>query len=141
MSHACTQAYTLYSSTHNDMCTIYFVFMCITTIIIITCIDFACFLLALSQIYQDLLFATYSFSLWQEDKEPVFDSVKTILGMLEVSAEFAQNITFNHDKIKKALPAGHLDATTLADYLVKKVYFHFFQNFHYHRNFAHLHKH
>ncbi|XP_058221258.1 argininosuccinate lyase, chloroplastic [Rhododendron vialii] len=56
----------------------------------------------------------------QEDKEPVFDSVKTIIGMLEVSAEFAQNITFNQERIKKALPAGHLDATTLADYLVKK---------------------
>lgn len=41
--------------------------------------------------------------------------------MLEVSAEFAQNITFNHERIRKALPAGHLDATTLADYLVKKV--------------------
>ncbi|XP_050379183.1 argininosuccinate lyase, chloroplastic [Argentina anserina] len=56
----------------------------------------------------------------QEDKEPVFDSVKTILGMLEVSAEFAQNISFNKERIQKALPAGHLDATTLADYLVKK---------------------
>ncbi|KAJ8773319.1 hypothetical protein K2173_028496 [Erythroxylum novogranatense] len=56
----------------------------------------------------------------QEDKEPVFDSVKTIIGMLEVSAEFAQNITFNQHRIQKALPAGHLDATTLADYLVKK---------------------
>ncbi|XP_022976892.1 argininosuccinate lyase, chloroplastic-like [Cucurbita maxima] len=56
----------------------------------------------------------------QEDKEPVFDSVKTILGMLEVSAEFAQNISFNRERIEKALPAGYLDATTLADYLVKK---------------------
>lgn len=60
----------------------------------------------------------------QEDKEPVFDSVKTIMGMLEVSAEFAENITFNQERIRKALPAGHLDATTLADYLVKKVYQH-----------------
>lgn len=41
--------------------------------------------------------------------------------MLEVSAEFAQNFTFNLERIQKALPAGHLDATTLADYLVKKV--------------------
>lgn len=41
--------------------------------------------------------------------------------MLEVSAEFAQNITFNSERIQNALPAGHLDATTLADYLVKKV--------------------
>ncbi|XP_021742231.1 argininosuccinate lyase, chloroplastic-like [Chenopodium quinoa] len=56
----------------------------------------------------------------QEDKEPVFDSVKTIVGMLEVSSEFAQNVTFNRNKIQKSLPAGHLDATTLADYLVKK---------------------
>lgn len=60
-------------------------------------------------------------SLEQEDKEPLFDSVRTILGMLEVTTEFACNITFNHAKIKRALPAGHLDATTLADYLVKKV--------------------
>lgn len=42
--------------------------------------------------------------------------------MLEVTAEFAQNITFNHERIERALPAGHLDATTLADYLVKKVF-------------------
>ncbi|KAG6784351.1 hypothetical protein POTOM_010042 [Populus tomentosa] len=56
----------------------------------------------------------------QEDKEPVFDSVKTVVGMLEVSAEFAQNITFNQERIQKSLPAGHLDATTLADYLVNK---------------------
>lgn len=57
----------------------------------------------------------------QEDKEPLFDSVKTILGMLEVTTEFAQNITFNRARIQKVLPAGHLDATTLSDYLVKKV--------------------
>lgn len=37
-----------------------------------------------------------------------------------MSAEFAQNITFNAKRIHKALPAGYLDATTLADYLVKK---------------------
>lgn len=62
----------------------------------------------------------FPFLFVQEDKEPVFDSVKTIVGMLEVCAEFAQNVSFNRDKIQKALPAGHLDATTLADYLVKK---------------------
>ena len=37
-----------------------------------------------------------------------------------MSAEFAHNITFNEARIQKALPAGYLDATTLADYLVKK---------------------
>ncbi|CAF1787338.1 unnamed protein product [Brassica napus] len=57
---------------------------------------------------------------FQEDKEPMFDSTKTIMGMIDVSAEFAQNVTFNEDRIKRSLPAGHLDATTLADYLVKK---------------------
>lgn len=62
-----------------------------------------------------------SFYLKQEDKEPLFDSVRTISGMLEVTTEFAQNITFNRARIQRALPAGHLDATTLADYLVKKV--------------------
>ncbi|XP_078428671.1 L-Aspartase-like family protein [Wolffia australiana] len=56
----------------------------------------------------------------QEDKEPLFDSVKTIMGMLEVTAEFAMNIKFNLARIQRALPAGHLDATTLADYLVNK---------------------
>lgn len=57
----------------------------------------------------------------QEDKEPLFDSVETILAMLEVSTEFAQNIYFNKERIMKSLPAGHLDATTMADYLVYKV--------------------
>jgi argininosuccinate lyase len=56
----------------------------------------------------------------QEDKEPLFDSVKAILGMLEVCTEFAQNISFNSKRIQRSLPAGYLDATTLADYLVKK---------------------
>lgn len=51
----------------------------------------------------------------------MFDSVRAILGMLEVSAEFAMNITFNRERIQKSLPAGFPGATTLADYLVKKV--------------------
>jgi argininosuccinate lyase len=51
----------------------------------------------------------------------LFDSVKAILGMLEVCTEFAQNISFNSKRIPRFLPAGYLDATTLADYLVKKV--------------------
>ncbi|KAJ4755657.1 Argininosuccinate lyase [Rhynchospora pubera] len=56
----------------------------------------------------------------QEDKEPLFDSVKAIIGMLEVTSVFAANITFNGERIRSSLPAGYLDATTLADYLVKK---------------------
>lgn len=74
-----------------------------------------------SRQYIESNFKSVLFLYVQEDKEPVFDSVKAIIGMLEVSAEFAQNITFNSERIQNALPAGHLDATTLADYLVKKV--------------------
>lgn len=54
------------------------------------------------------------------------DTIKTIL---EVTAEFAQNVTFNKERIAKSLPAGHLDATTLADYLVYKVGSTFFHEF------------
>ncbi|KAL2650025.1 hypothetical protein R1flu_018153 [Riccia fluitans] len=56
----------------------------------------------------------------QEDKEPLFDSVETVIGVLEVTTEFARNVTFNKDRLQKTLPAGHLDATTMADYLVYK---------------------
>lgn len=57
----------------------------------------------------------------QEDKEPLFDSMETIQTVLEVTAEFAQNVTYNKERIARSLPAGYLDATTLADYLVYKV--------------------
>ncbi|BBM97240.1 argininosuccinate lyase [Marchantia polymorpha subsp. ruderalis] len=56
----------------------------------------------------------------QEDKEPLFDSVETTIGVLEVTTEFAQNVTFNKERLAKSLSAGHLDATTMADYLVYK---------------------
>lgn len=53
----------------------------------------------------------------------MFDSVATTLGVLEVTAEFAENVTFNRERLAKSLSAGHLDATTMADYLVYKVLF------------------
>ncbi|XP_002974499.2 argininosuccinate lyase, chloroplastic [Selaginella moellendorffii] len=56
----------------------------------------------------------------QEDKEPLFDSVETIGTVLEVTTEFSQNVTFNRKRISASLSAGHLDATTMADYLVNK---------------------
>eukprot|EP00899_Mesostigma_viride_P027452 jgi/Mesvir1/7892/Mv11824-RA.1 len=56
----------------------------------------------------------------QEDKEPLFDSTETIHISLDVLAEFARRVTFNRDRIAKSLPRGHLDATTMADYLVRK---------------------
>lgn len=50
----------------------------------------------------------------QEDKELVFDNIKTITGMLEVCAEIAHNIAFNREKIKET---GHFNVTTFAHYL------------------------
>lgn len=47
--------------------------------------------------------------------------METVLATLEVTAEFAYNVKFNKERIQASLPAGHLDATTLADYLVYKV--------------------
>lgn len=41
--------------------------------------------------------------------------------MLEVLAEFAQNITYNLDRIQNALPAHFLDASILAYYLLQKI--------------------
>lgn len=50
------------------------------------------------------------------------DNVKTIVRMLEECSEFAQNVTFNKDRIRNSLRATyHLDATKIADYLVKEV--------------------
>ena len=57
----------------------------------------------------------------QEDKEGVFDSVKTALLSLEVLNEMIDEMTVNVEQMEKACMIGHLSATDLADYLVKKV--------------------
>eukprot|EP00002_Diphylleia_rotans_P001952 TRINITY_DN11192_c0_g1_i2.p1 TRINITY_DN11192_c0_g1~~TRINITY_DN11192_c0_g1_i2.p1 ORF type:complete len:471 (+),score=101.13 TRINITY_DN11192_c0_g1_i2:61-1473(+) len=56
----------------------------------------------------------------QEDKEPLFDSIDTAKGCLEMTIEFATKISFNERAIQNSLERGFLDATTLADYLVLK---------------------
>ncbi len=56
----------------------------------------------------------------QEDKEGVFDSVKTALLSLEVLNEMIDEMTVNVEKMEKACMIGHLSATDLADYLVKE---------------------
>jgi argininosuccinate lyase len=56
----------------------------------------------------------------QEDKEGVFDSVKTILISLEILNEVLKTMIVNEDKMQQACQTGHLTATDLADYLVKK---------------------
>jgi len=57
----------------------------------------------------------------QEDKEGVFDSVKTALLSLEVLNEMMDEMTVNVEVMEKACMIGHLSATDLADYLVKEV--------------------
>jgi len=56
----------------------------------------------------------------QEDKEPVFDSAKTVLGSLEVMAGLIKGLGFKKDRMEAAAKDGLLAATDLADYLVEK---------------------
>lgn len=57
----------------------------------------------------------------QEDKEGVFDSVKTAELSLAVMSEMLSEMRINSDKMQNACMVGHLSATDLADYLVKKI--------------------
>ena len=57
----------------------------------------------------------------QEDKEGVFDSVKTALLSLQVLNEMIADMRVNKEAMEAACMVGHLTATDLADYLVKEV--------------------
>jgi len=57
----------------------------------------------------------------QEDKEGAFDSITTATLSLRVLDEMMEMMTVNSDKMEQACMIGHLSATDLADYLVKKV--------------------
>lgn len=56
----------------------------------------------------------------QEDKEGVFDSVKTAKLSLMVLKEMIDEMRVNKDNMQNACKVGHLSATDLADYLVKQ---------------------
>ncbi|MCL2492133.1 MAG: argininosuccinate lyase [Coriobacteriia bacterium] len=56
----------------------------------------------------------------QEDKEPFFDSVDTVLDSLNVMLSIMESITFHTDIMRKAAGGGFMVATDLADYLVGK---------------------
>lgn len=56
----------------------------------------------------------------QEDKEPMFDTVDTVKGCLEVLYEMLQVIQFKHENMKNALREGFITATDVADYLSRK---------------------
>jgi argininosuccinate lyase len=56
----------------------------------------------------------------QEDKEGVFDSVKTLDISLDILTAIMDTLIINVDTMQNACKVGHLSATDLADYLVQK---------------------
>ncbi|MDX9814175.1 MAG: argininosuccinate lyase [Sulfurimonadaceae bacterium] len=56
----------------------------------------------------------------QEDKEGVFDAVKTAEISLEILKETLKTMSINEQNMYNACKVGHLSATDLADYLVQK---------------------
>jgi argininosuccinate lyase len=56
----------------------------------------------------------------QEDKEPLFDTVDTVIDTLRIFADMAGGITVKPQAMREAALQGYATATDLADYLVKK---------------------
>ncbi|MBQ2928419.1 MAG: argininosuccinate lyase [Oscillospiraceae bacterium] len=56
----------------------------------------------------------------QEDKEAVFDAVETVKMCLKVFAPMLATMTAKPENMKRAAQGGFINATDLADYLVKK---------------------
>jgi argininosuccinate lyase len=56
----------------------------------------------------------------QEDKEPLFDTVKTVTGCLMAFADMIPAMVPQPDNMRAAAMRGYATATDLADYLVKK---------------------
>jgi argininosuccinate lyase len=56
----------------------------------------------------------------QEDKESIFDAVDTVKMCLQVFSGMVATMIANCDTMKRAAQKGFINATDLADYLVKK---------------------
>ena len=56
----------------------------------------------------------------QEDKEAVFDSVKNGLISIKILRETLRTMEVNRERMEEVCQTGHLTATDLADYLVRK---------------------
>ena len=56
----------------------------------------------------------------QEDKEPLFDTVDTLLDTLTIYADLLRGVTVKPAAMRAAVLQGFATATDLADYLVKK---------------------
>ena len=56
----------------------------------------------------------------QEDKQQFFDALDTTTACLSIMNEMLKTITVNKDNLRRAVKAGFLNATEVADYLVGK---------------------
>lgn len=56
----------------------------------------------------------------QEDKEPIFDTLDTVLDCLQVTQVVVRTLKINTEAAEKALADDFMVATDLADYLVRK---------------------
>jgi argininosuccinate lyase len=56
----------------------------------------------------------------QEDKEPVFDAVDTLLLVLPAMAGLVATLRINEQRLRDLAPAGFTLATDLAEYLVQR---------------------
>jgi len=56
----------------------------------------------------------------QEDKEPLFDTIDTLLGSLRAYADMMPHVEVRRERLREATLAGFTTATDLADYLVRQ---------------------
>ncbi|HVX16374.1 MAG TPA: argininosuccinate lyase [Pirellulales bacterium] len=56
----------------------------------------------------------------QEDKQPLFDSYDTVRSCLELAAPLVRETKLNRAAIASRLEEGHLDATTLMEWAIKR---------------------
>src|SRR6476646_10548672 len=56
----------------------------------------------------------------QEDKESLFDTIDALCGSLGVMTTVLKNVRVNREGTQEAAAIGYLNATDLADYLVRK---------------------
>ncbi|HXU07627.1 MAG TPA: argininosuccinate lyase [Blastocatellia bacterium] len=56
----------------------------------------------------------------QEDKEALFDTIDTLSGSIGVMSTVLRNVKVNVERTRQASTVGYLNATELADYLVRK---------------------
>jgi argininosuccinate lyase len=56
----------------------------------------------------------------QEDKQPLFDSVDTVLACLEIAAPLVEGAQLNRESINRRIESGYLDATTLMEHLIAR---------------------